>query len=326
MNSSSFPLYHVSQEKTGLRLDVFLVEVTGENRSQIKKAVSEQCVEINGTVAPKAGVVLREGDTVSYTPFVRTFDTLAVVTDMPKEELHVSVLHETDDYLVIDKPAGILVHPTQAGEPVTIVSWLLEHFPECKGVGESDVRPGIVHRLDKDASGVMVIAKTQKMFLHLKDQCQKRVIEKHYQVLVHGVIDREHGVIDFAIDRGKDGRMVSRPKTDPLQLKNVTSLQPGKDSLTEFWVQQRFVNYSFLDVKIHSGRTHQIRVHMFAYTHPVVGDTLYMNKNVLHQRDKDLSRLFLHAHTLSFTDLSQEKITCTSPLPQMLQTFLDTLS
>ncbi len=320
-------IYNFDEFHLGKRLDVFLSEVMGESRAQVQKIVKSGAVSISGKLAKKS----------SYTPLLGA-EIMVVDIDKEVEEdfdetiiedegpVDIEILGETNDYLVINKPPKLLVHPTQAEEPRSVVSWLLEKYPEVKGVGDGKERPGIVHRLDKGASGVLVIAKNQKMFDHLKNQFKARTVEKNYSVLVHGRFDMEHGKIDFKIDRGVDGRMVCRPKTDELALRTINKIQPGKDALTEYWVEKAFVNYALLNVKIHTGRTHQIRVHMLAFGHPVVGDPLYMNRKILHDRDKTLDRLFLHANRLCFSDLSGEKVCFESILPNELEGFLGLLT
>ena len=239
----------------------------------------------------------------------------------------VEVVAETGDYIIINKPAGLLVHPTEAHEKETLVSWLVARYPEIKNVGDNPTqRPGIVHRLDREASGLLVVARTQEMFSILKEQFQNRTIEKIYTVLVYDKFDQPHGIIDFEIDRGKDGRMVSRPKIDKLKLKNVPKIQEGKESLTEYWVEKEFVRFSLLKVKIHTGRMHQIRVHMFACGHPVVGDTLYENKKFIKKKDHSWNRLFLHATSLCFSDLHGVKKCFNTELPQDLQNYVSTLT
>ncbi len=238
---------------------------------------------------------------------------------------NIKIIVETKDYLVLEKPSGILVHPTQAGEGGTLVEQLLSKYPEIKKVGDSPERPGIVHRLDKEASGLLVVARTQKMFKHLKKQFQERTTEKEYLVLVYGQLDKEEGLIDFDIDRGKEGKMVSRPKTNVLKVKNVNKIQPGKEAITEFWVEKKFVRFTLLRVRIHTGRTHQIRVHMFAYNHPVVGDSLYCNKKLIKKSEQILGRLFLHSTKLCFDDLSGDRQCFESLLPKELQTYLNNL-
>lgn len=232
------------------------------------------------------------------------------------------IVNETADYVVIEKPAGVLVHPTEANETDTLAGFLTRKYLDIKNVGDNSKRPGIVHRLDKEASGLLVVARTQEMFEHLKKQFQDRTIDKEYLVLVYGKMGREQGVVDFAIDRGKDGKMVSRPKADLLKLKSMRSVQPGKEALTEFTVEKEYGRFSLLRVKIHTGRTHQIRVHMFAYNHPVVGDNLYFNRKLIKKNESKLNRLFLHAAKLCFTDLSGERVCFESTLPEELEEYL----
>ncbi len=231
----------------------------------------------------------------------------------------------------------MLVHPTQANEKGTLADWLVKKYPEIKNVGDShspctpslaegeNLRPGIVHRLDKDASGLLVVARNQQMFEHLKRQFQDRAVEKQYLVLVYGKIPSNEGIIDFEIDRGQEGKMVARPKLDKLKIKNVGKEQPGREAITEFWVEKRFSRFTLVSVKIHTGRTHQIRVHFFAYGHPVVGDRLYFNKKLFKKSDKKIERLFLHAEKLCFNDLDGEKKCFESALPEDLQLFLKNL-
>jgi len=236
------------------------------------------------------------------------------------------IVAETTDFVVVNKPSGMLVHPTLANEPGTLVEYLVEKYPEIKQVGDSPDRPGIVHRLDKEASGLLVVARTQVMFEHLKKQFQDKTMEKEYFVLVFGKIAKDHDIIDFAIDRNKEGKMVSRPRFAEYSLKTIRDIQPGKESLTEFWVEKRFVRHTLLRVRIHTGRTHQIRVHMQAYNHPVVGDKLYFNRNLIKQKDKLLTRMFLHAAKLCFADLNNEKVCFEAELPEELKEFLNKLT
>jgi len=232
------------------------------------------------------------------------------------------VVQETKDYIVVDKPAGVLVHPTQAGEKDTLVDFVLKKYKEVKKVGDSPERPGIVHRLDKQASGLLVIARNQKMFEHLKTQFQDRTVEKEYIVLVYGKMTQEHGIIDFDIDRGKEGRMVSRPKTNKLSVAKTLHVQPGKEAITEYFLEKQIGRFALLRVRIHTGRTHQIRAHMFAFNRPVVGDKLYFNKKLIKKNEPKLDRLFLHAQKLCLNDLEGEKVCFESALPEELERYL----
>lgn len=311
----------VPLESNHVRLDVFLSQELQISRSKVQKMIESGAVFLNKKKPKKAGDNLKTGNSIEVHEQI-----IAPVVETIKEKPLdlfplIQVVKETDDYLVINKPAGLLVHPTEANESHTLARWLEENYPETKGVGEDPIRPGIVHRLDREASGLLVVAKTQKMFKHLKAQFKKSEVVKEYKVLVHGVIDAEFGQIDFLIDRGPDGRMVSRPKIDELSLRHVDKIQPGKKALTEFTVEKKFINYSLLNVRIHTGRTHQIRVHMFAYGYPVVGDTLYYNKR-FRKYVRGLDRLFLHSYHLVFVDLKKNVVDTTIDLPTQLQHFL----
>ncbi|MFH1291618.1 MAG: RNA pseudouridine synthase [bacterium] len=231
--------------------------------------------------------------------------------------LKLKVVDETPDYLVVNKPTGVLVHPTSADEPNTLTKQLLQKYPELKNVGEDKMRPGIVHRLDKDASGLMVVARTQPMFELLKKQFQERQVEKEYLVLVHGKVVADTNEINFPLKRSKNGRMASIPKT-----KRGEPTDIGRQSKTEFWVEKRFINFTLLRVKIFTGRTHQIRAHMLAYGHPVVGDLLYYQKKQSRKWDDKLGRLFLHCVKLGFNDPNGQKQNFELNLQKELKDFL----
>ncbi len=309
------------------RLDIFLSEHGWGARSQIQRMIDEGRVVVNGDVFFKASYRVKTGDQIEIRGAHESSSVISVaeVTESTEIFRRIRVIHEDAEYLVVEKPAGLLVHPTEAHESVTLSSWLVLQYPEIITVGESDMRPGIVHRLDKEASGLLVIARTQQMFEHLKQQFKERTVEKVYTVLVYGSVPTEHGVIDFIIDRGREGRMVARPNTE-MTLRNITEDRSGKEALTEFDVLTRLVRYTLLSVKIHTGRMHQIRVHMYAYNHPVVGDTLYAQKGYLKKNDKVLGRLFLHASKLCFETLQGERVSYECALPHELQEFLDTLT
>lgn len=322
--------FTILPEETSGRLDIIIAEKQGVTRSQAQKWIKQGWVKVNKKIQSKSSHATAEGDLItidSSLPIIAD-DVLTPEKGAEGESLMggIHIIAETEDYLVVNKPSGILVHPTQAGEKYTLTDWLVARYPFITTVGEGKDRPGIVHRLDKEASGILVIAKNQPMFDHLKKQFQDRTIEKEYSVLVHGIMSLDHDKIDFDIDRGRDGAMVSRPHVDTLSLRSVSNRQPGKEALTEYWLEKQFARFALLRVKIHSGRTHQIRVHFFAYTHPVVGDTLYFNKKLNRRRDLELGRIFLHATHLCFTDLSLEKQCFDQKLPEALENFLHTIS
>jgi 23S rRNA pseudouridine1911/1915/1917 synthase len=248
--------------------------------------------------------------------------------------MNIEIIFENENCLVINKPAGLAVHEGGNIKDKTLVDWLKENYKDIKNVGEDPLRPGIVHRLDKDVSGLMVIAKNQKSFNSLKKQFKNREVIKEYSALVHGRIDKDYDTIDFPIKRSKDGyKMAAIPKnTEDLLTRrqpksrdkgNIDAFFKAKDAITEFEVIKRFVNYSFLKVKIKTGRTHQIRVHLYSYGHPLVGDTLYFTKKTKVKNEKlGLERIFLYSDKLSFKDLDNSTLEFSLEMPEELKNMI----
>jgi len=229
-------------------------------------------------------------------------------------------IFENDEYLVANKPAGLLTHGTEHISEQSFAEFLLKDYPKIKKIGDDPFRPGIVHRLDKLASGLLVVAKTQASFDNIKKQFQKRTVEKYYTALVYGKIEKDEDEINFPIARSAKGyKMAALPLTCKKE-KNPG----GRTAITEFNVCKKFINYTLLDVKIKTGRTHQIRVHLSAYGHPIVGDDLYGTKKTKIKNLKlGLKRLFLVSHKLSFRDLNGQKQTYQIDLPDDLNKFLE---
>lgn len=231
------------------------------------------------------------------------------------------IIYENEDYLIINKPAGLTVHGGAHIKEKTLVDFLLEKYPELKNVGEDPDRPAIVHRLDKEASGLMIIPKNNKSFEYFKDLFKTRKIEKEYIALVYGKIEKEEGLIDFPIKRSSQGHKMAaipRPKDysslDTLSeekaeklsnrgLGNLKALEKSRQAITEFTVIKKLINFTLVNVKIKTGRTHQIRVHFSAYGHPLLGDNLYGNKKSKIKNAKlKPGRIFLEAKKLAFID------------------------
>jgi 23S rRNA pseudouridine1911/1915/1917 synthase len=229
------------------------------------------------------------------------------------------IIAETEDYLVINKPAGLAVHGGGNLKEATLADWLIARYPKIRAVGDDPARPGIVHRLDKEVSGLMVVVKNQKSFLGLKKQFQDRTIIKEYTALAHGQISKEDGEINFPIKRSSEGykmaalplgadNLLTRHQPKNRDQGNIEGVFAARDALTEFQVIKRFINYTLVRVKIKTGRTHQIRVHFFAYGHPLAGDDLYFTKKSRAINKKlNLGRIFLFADHLSFLNLRGEK-------------------
>lgn len=244
---------------------------------------------------------------------VTTSNSSAVaIAVTPNPAVKFAIIVDADDYIVIDKPAGIVVHQTQVHpEPDTIVNGLLALHPQLASVGDNALRPGIVQRLDQFVSGVMVIAKTQSMFEYLKNQFQQHTVRKRYLALAHGKFTQPGGEITFSIARSERDftKMAARPDDS------------GKTAHTKYTVITQYQHYTYLELEISTGRTHQIRVHLNALGHPLVGETTYLPKNFRSRLQP--GRLFLHAADLRFTLPNGTEVHYSSPLPQPLQAILD---
>jgi len=298
-------LIYKNQDKQ--RLDKYLTEELNDfSRSKIQKLI-------------KDGLILVNQEVVTPHYFLKTDDKISIEIATPvnvqpiKQSVSPVIIKQTEDYLIINKPAGLIIHPAESVTEETLVDWLIKKFPQIKSIGENSIRPGIVHRLDKEVSGVMVIALSQKTFDYLKNQFQNHQVKKEYLCLTHGLVEADEGKINFPMERSRlSGKMVSRPKGEE-----------GKESITEFIVLKRFSRYTYLKVNILTGRTHQIRSHLQAYGYPIVGDPLYKNKKIL--ENLELNRLFLHAHLLRFLDLNNEFQEFEAKLPDELNNILEKL-
>lgn len=230
----------------------------------------------------------------------------------------INIVDLTDDFIVIEKPSGLLTHPVDAHDKTsTLAEWVTTQYPEIKNVGDDALRPGIIHRLDKEVSGLMLIARTQFAFDYFKQQFTDRLIKKEYTALAHGVLEKSHDTINFRVTRSKrTGAMASLP----------VSSSEGKEAATEYDVRQKFTHATLVSVFPLTGRTHQIRVHFFAINHPLVGDPLYKSSTNSDALDSHVSRIFLHSTQLTFTDPYGETHTYSSPLPNELQQCLNNLT
>lgn len=247
----------------------------------------------------------------------------------------IEIIYEDDDVLVINKPAGLIVHESDNTEDKTLADFLVEARPEIASVGEDSRRPGIVHRLDREASGLMVVAKNNESFLSLKEQFKSRRVKKQYLALAYGKIIADEGLINFPIVRAKAGhKMAAIPLSiggDKNILSNrdqgnIKAREKSREAITNFEVIKRWPHFTLLKIKIKTGRTHQIRVHLAAYGHPLLGDNLYGTAKTKVKNNKiDLGRIFLLAQKLSFTTLNGEKKEFKIEEPTELKAFLDKL-
>jgi len=283
------------------RLDVFLCSrIAGLSRAQVQRLIEKGLVRVDG-FEKKSSYRLRENERVElfYAPPLKE--------RVEPEDFPLDVIHADDHMIVVNKPSGIIVHPGAKQRSHTLVNALVYHFPELARVGPED-KPGLVHRLDKDTSGVLLVARTPQAYLELQKQFKTRKVEKLYLGLVWGKVPRAEGEISWAIGRHTrhGGRM------------SVKSRKP-RPAETHFRVKKRFKDLTLLEIRPVTGRTHQIRVHLSASGYPIVGDPQYG------QRKPKLRspRLFLHAHQISINHPgSGLRIQFTAPLPADLDSFL----
>jgi len=276
----------------GRRLDVLLSETTGLTRSRVATLMEEGLCLVDGKVEKKAGAKAKPGQQVRLT-LPAPKPAIPQAEDIPLE-----IIYEDADLAVVVKPCGMVVHPAAGNEDGTLVNALLHHLDSLGGIG-GELRPGIVHRLDKDTSGLLLVAKNDAAQLALSQQLQDRLMEKHYRALVDG---------NFKEDAGRVNEPIARSKKDRKKM----AIDPeGREAITDWQVLARGRGVTLVDVHILTGRTHQIRVHMKHLGHPVCGDPIYGSP-----RGAKVPRLMLHAYSLSFTHpTTGERMTFTAPLP-----------
>jgi 23S rRNA pseudouridine1911/1915/1917 synthase len=308
MDSSQSFTFNVGPEDHGRRVDLFLQEkLTDVSRSFCQKLIREAHVTING-----------EPTKPSYS--LRKNDVIAVVLpppqalDLQPEDIPLDILYEDADLLVLNKPPGLVVHPAAGNQEHTLVHALLHHCRgKLSGIG-GVTRPGIVHRLDKDTSGCLVVAKSDLAHHSLVEQFQGREVWKEYLTLVWGNVIKTHGQIDAPIGRN--------PRNRQKMAVNVAGARPA---LTEYEVVERFKECCVIRVILHTGRTHQIRVHFASIGHPVLGDTIYGRKRQSELAAR-MTRQMLHAHRLGFEHPRTKKLMeLTAPIPTDMKELLTCL-
>jgi len=298
--------YQIAPDSAGLRLDHVLVqELVDHSRSEITRLIRSGAVLVNGQVV-KPGRRLRAGDVVSVA-FPEPCAEQPLPSDIP-----FSVLYEDDSILVIDKPAGLVVHPAAGHRQDTLVNGLLYRYPDLPTNDPS--RPGIVHRLDKDTSGTLVIAKNTCALQRLSAAFKERQVRKTY----HAVLVRS--------PKQSQGRLVAPIGRHPVHRQKMAVREQGRYAATRWKVLESWPGFSFAEIDIETGRTHQIRVHMASLGAPVAGDSLYGGRvNDIH--GVPVARQLLHASTLRFTHPETgQDVCCTAPLPADMQRVLDQLN
>lgn len=285
-------------EQDEIRLDSFIAENSELSRSRAQQLIRDGQVTLNQVAVTRPALLLAAGDAVEVMiPEARE-------SAIEPENLPLTILYQDKDIAVIDKPAGMVVHPCPGTPDGTVVNALLYHLRDLSGIG-GECRPGIVHRLDKDTSGLLIIAKNDQAHLALSAQFKDRTTEKHYRAVVYGCPSEEQGRVDLPIGRSKTDR------------KKMAVVPDGRPAATEWRVLKRLRQAALLDVHILTGRTHQIRVHMKAEGHPVLGDVIYAPNLKMPVR---IPRLMLHAYSLRIAHpVTGEEMQFTAPLPELFE-------
>jgi 23S rRNA pseudouridine1911/1915/1917 synthase len=299
-------------EEAGRRLDVFLAQHMPDwSRSQLQQVIRSGLVKLDDEAVSKAGEKVDAGNRISILAKHEPIHAFP-------EELPLSILYEDDDLAVVDKAAGMAVHIGVGTKSGTLVNALLFHLGEGLSAVGGEMRPGIVHRLDKMTSGLIVVAKNDAAHRALADQFRSRAVHKHYQTLVHGRVQAEQGKIEAAV--GRDPAKRARMKVDGIA---------AREAVTLYRVVRRFHHFTLVDAEPQTGRTHQIRVHFAYLHHPVVGDRMYgapAKVRIGSQERATLDRNFLHAAGIEFTHpQTGAPVSFTSPPPPRLAAFLEIL-
>lgn len=296
MISESFELV-VNKEDKGLRLDAYIYSMLGDvfpSRALVQKVLAEGGVTVNDKTVTKSSYKTCENDVI-----VCKYEYEAEVTAQP-ENIPLDIVYEDDDIIVINKPRGMVVHPGAGNFSGTLANALMYH---CKTLSDinGDIRPGIVHRIDKDTTGLIVAAKNNKAHVHLARQLETHTMARTYFAVVEGIVESNKGIIDAPIGRKPNDR-----------IKMAINLNNGKEAVTHYEVLSRSEGFSYVKCNLETGRTHQIRVHMAFIKHPVVGDPLYGIKDM-----REMQGQALHAGALHLKHPADDRpMVFEAPLPE----------
>ena len=290
------------QNEEPIRIDKFLTEEFEDlSRNSIQILIKNNAVTVNGNVV-KANYILKNNDEIEI-----MFDD-AVDSEILPEDIPLDIYYEDEDVIVVNKPSGMVVHPAVGNFTGTLVNALMYHCKDLSGIN-GVIRAGIVHRIDKDTSGLLVACKNDMAHKSLSEQFFNKTVSRKYYAIVYGEIKHKLGKIDAPIGRSPNNRQM------------MGIVQDGKSAVTHFKVLERFNGYTFVELSLETGRTHQIRVHMQYIGHPLVGDPVYGPKNVIGTHGQ-----YLHAKTLGFVHpRTNQYISFESPLPDFYEEFLNEL-
>lgn len=295
----------IAAEENGTRLDSYLANcLDGVSRSYLQKLIGDQLIFVNQKTV-KANYKVKTGDTL----LVQLPEAAPI--DILPEPMDLNIVYEDGDLLVVNKPAGLVVHPAHGHYSGTLVNGLLAHCTDLSGIN-GKMRPGIVHRIDKDTSGLLMIAKNDLAHQHLAAQLKEHSIKRAYYALVQGIISEPAGLVDAPIGRHETERK-----------KMAVTLKNSKEARTHYYVKERFHRHTFIECRLETGRTHQIRVHMAYLGHPLVGDPLYGTR----KNNLDFPGQALHAYALGFLHpRTGELLYFEAPLPEHFQSVLKNLA
>ena len=302
--------YIVSPETKAERLDTYVSSKSGLSRSHVQKLIKQGLVIVNSRIE-KVSYKVKNGDSIELTIPVQP-ESLLVPEDIPLD-----VIYEDEHIIIINKPPKMIVHPAAGYKSGTLINALIYRCGKLASIG-APLRPGIVHRLDKDTSGIIVIAKDDAAYLNLCKQFKERKVEKYYLALLYGTLKKDKEEINTPI-----GRAIADRK------KMSTKTRKGKEAVTQFEVIKRFKSATMVKIKIITGRTHQIRVHFAASGHPVLGDKIYGKKIAIKfaQRTINFSRQMLHAQSLKFKHpVDGSPLEFTTPIPKDIETAIKELN
>lgn len=301
ISPNAFFSFEVAPEQDSARLDVFITQQFPDySRNFFRTLIEHDCITINNLVPKKCGVKLKTGDTIAIKFPEKREPQSYDAKDL--KNLNIEIVFEHPDFLVLYKPAGVIVHPpSEKSEMISLIDWLLATYKDIKHVGYT-TRPGIVHRLDKDTSGLLIVALNNVSHAKISDMFKSRTIHKTYYAVVSGHPLKE-GSIDFPIGR------------HPVTRSRMTHNATGRSALTYYKVIEYFEDSSLVEIKLITGRTHQIRVHFSTIGHPLIGDALYGTPS------KKINRQALHAHSLQF-DYEGNSYSFTKELPKDFQSLI----
>lgn len=296
--------FYVGEEDSGQRLDSYIAKELDEvSRSYIQKLIKEDLVSVNNKKI-KASYIVNEGDSILVElPKPKKLEVIA-------EDIPLEIIYEDEDIVIINKPQDMVVHPAPGNYTGTLVNGLIYHIDSLSSIN-GIIRPGIVHRLDKDTSGILIVAKKDKAHRQISEDLKDRKVKRLYKALVHGEISKETDIINAPIGR------------HPVDRKRMAvTKKNSKEAVTNYKVLERFSNYTLVEAALETGRTHQIRVHMAHINHPIVGDPVYSRG----KNEFGLNKQMLHAYKLGFHHPNTgEYMECEAELPEYFNKIIDIL-